>query len=244
MNKKINIIIALAFIALIPSCTMKKEYVYKVAKANRPFEINALWDKDPWKKIKAVEIKNYMGDIPEFHPKTQAKMCYTDKDIFLIFHVDDKYIRCITNEINGPVWEDSTVEFFFAPDTEVPLKYFNLEINCGGTFLFFYNIIPRKERVPVSSDDQLKIEIAHSLPKLVDPEITEQIAWTIECRIPLDVLRKYSNVTTPAKGVKWKANFYKIAVITSNPHYITWSVVENDKPDFHLPAFFGDLIFD
>lgn len=222
---------------------MKNDYIHEVPKINAPIKVDAKWGKDPWKNIPALEIKNYMGDIPKFHPDTQAKICYTESDIFLIYRVKDKYVRCITNEINGPVWEDSAVEFFFAPDSEAPLKYFNLEINCGGTHLFFYNVVPRKDRVAISDEDQKKIEIAHSLPKLVDPEITEEITWTIECKIPLELLKKYSKITTPSKDVKWKANFYKIAVITSNPHYITWSVVENEKPDFHLPEFFGDLIF-
>jgi len=92
-------------------------------------------------------------------------------------------------------------------------------------------------------EDIKKIEIAHSLPQIVDPEITEPVTWTLEYRIPLVMLEKYSNVTRPKQGVVWKANFYKIAEKTSNPHYITWSVIENDKPNFHLPKFFGTLKF-
>ena len=223
---------------------MEKENVYRVKKLNQPVTIDAVWDKHPWNQIEALEIKNYMGDIPSFRPRTQAKMAYDKENLFLIFRVDDRYVRCITDVINGPVWEDSAVEFFFATDTDVPLQYFNLEVNCGGTHLFYYNVIPRKERVTIADEDQQRIKIAHTLPKIVDPEITEPVTWIIECKIPVDVLRKYSNVTTPASGVVWKANFYKIAVITSNPHFITWSLIEIDKPDFHKPEFFGDMIFD
>ena len=58
------------------------------------------------------------------------------------------------------------------------------------------------------------------------------------------MLEKYSVITHPKSGVVWKANFYKIAENSTNPHYITWSVVENDKPDFHKPEFFGKIIFE
>jgi len=223
---------------------MKRQSVYNVKKLKYPVKIDADWDKPQWKSIEALELNNYMGDKPAFSPTVQAKMMYDDKNIYVIFHVMDRYVRCITKDINGPVWEDSAVEFFFAPDTSLPLRYFNLEVNCGGTPLMHYNIIPRKEVENLKIEDIEKIEIAHSLPQIVDPEIKEQVTWTLEYRIPIDILRKHSNVTQPKPGIIWKANFYKIADKTSNPHYLTWSIVDNNKPDFHLPQFFGILKFE
>lgn len=93
-------------------------------------------------------------------------------------------------------------------------------------------------------EEEIKsIEIAHSLPRVVDPEMKEPVIWTIECRISLDMLKKYSNVSHPAPGVQWKGNFYKTGSKTSNPNYMTWSVVDNEVPNFHLPQFFGTLVF-
>jgi hypothetical protein len=223
---------------------VKGQSVYKVDKLIQSMNIDANWDKPQWQKIEAIDIKNYMGELSAFKPAVQAKMMYSNENIYIIFRVSDQYVYCITKNINGPVWEDSAVEFFFAPDTSLPLSYFNLEINCGGTPLMHYNLIPRKEFKKISIEDIEKIEIAHSLPKIVDPEITEPVTWTIEYRIPIDVLRKYSNVTQPKPGIIWRANFYKIADKTSNPHYLTWSKVDNDKPNFHLPQFFGILKFE
>jgi hypothetical protein len=222
---------------------MKKESVYQVEKLKQPMKIDAAWDKPEWKNIKAVDITNYMGAVPGFKPEAQAKMMYDDKNVYVIFHVKDRYVRCLTKEINGPVWEDGAVEFFFAPDAAKPLLYFNLETNCGGTPLMHFNIVPRQESKQLSKDDIRQIEIAHTLPQIIDPEMKEPVTWTLEYRIPLAMLEKYSAVTRPARGVEWRANFYKIAENNSNHHYITWSVVQNDKPDFHKPEFFGKLIF-
>ncbi len=52
------------------------------------------------------------------------------------------------------------------------------------------------------------------------------------------VFEKYAGPAYPEPGVIWKANFYKIAENSSNPHYITWSIVDNPVHDFHLPQFF------
>ncbi len=218
--------------------------VYHVGRLSKPMKIDANWQKPQWKKAKAAVISNYMGEIPGFRPEATVKMLYDDDNIYVIFYVKDRYVRCITDKINGPVWQDSAVEFFFSPDPEQPLLYFNLETNCGGTPLLHYNTVPRKESKRLQEDDIRQIEIASTLPKIIDPEISNPVEWTLEYRIPLALLEKYAKIARPSKGIEWGANFYKIAENSSNPHYITWSRIENIKPDFHRPQFFGRLIFD
>jgi len=221
-----------------------KASVYIVSRLDLHMIIDGNWDKSQWQNIQVIDIINYMGSMPGFRPQVQAKMMYDENNIYVIFHVQDRYVRCLTKETNGPVWEDAAVEFFFAPDSSLPLLYFNLETNCGGTPLMHYNLVPRKESKELEVEDIKKIEIAHSLPQIIDPEMSDPVTWTLEYRIPLAMLEKYSLVTHPEKGVEWRANFYKIAENNSNPHYITWAVVENSKPDFHLPQFFGKLKFE
>lgn len=214
-------------------------YVYQVYRLKEPINIDGIWNKPQWHNIKAVDIENYMGDMPKFRPSTQAKLMYNDENLYLIFRVHDRYVRCVTKNYNGPVFEDACVEFFFSPDIKFPNEYFDLEINCGGIPLFCYAPITKMFTV----EDIKKIEIAHSLPQKVDPEISGPITWTIECKIPLIILEKYSNIIHPNAGVSWKANFFKTASKGSNPHYLTWAVVKSDKPNFHLPQFFGTLEF-
>jgi len=138
---------------------------------------------------------------------------------------------------------DSCVEFFFAPDPAKPLCYFNLEINAGGTPLIFYITKPMSGLTKLLPEEISQIEIAHSMPRIVYPEIEEPVTWTIECRIPFSILEKYTAVTRPASGVLWKANFYKTGSRTSSPNYLTWSPVDFERPNFHLPQFFGDIQF-
>ena len=240
--------LTMILIIIISSFSLRSESaepsVYKVSRLKNPMKIDANWDKKEWKNIKTIEITNYMGTIPAFKPLAKARMMYDKENVYVIFQVQDRYVRCLTNTINGPVYKDSAVEFFFAPDRYAPMKYFNLETNCGGTPLLFYNLIPRKDSKRLNNEDIKKVEIATSLPKLIDPEISEPVTWTIEYKIPLALLEKYANITRPEKGVEWRANFYKIAENSSNPHYITWSVVKLEKPNFHAPEFFGKLVFE
>jgi hypothetical protein len=214
--------------------------VYKVKRLKRAMKVDANWNKPQWRNAKAISITNFIRDVPAFKPAVEAKMTYDDKNVYVIFRVQDRYVRSITTEPMGPVWKDAAVEFFFSPDTTKPETFFNLEMNCGGTALLGYR---SKEQKP-TADDVKMIEIAHSLPVKVDPEITDAVTWTIECRIPFTVMQKFSNVTVPKKGVAWRANFYKIAENNSNPHHMAWAAITAPRPNFHMPQFFGTVQFE
>lgn len=223
--------------------TTKKEALYAVARAKKDMVINADWNKEEWKNVETIKVEKHMGDIPSFVPVVEARMMYNEKNLYVIFRVKDRFVQSTVTKFNGPVSENSCVEFFFSPDVKNPLHYFNLEINAGGTPLIFFITKPWTGYHELKDDDIRQIEIAHSLPAVVDPEIKEDVTWTIEYRIPVAMLQKYSAITTPAPGVKWKGNFYKTGSKTSNPNYMTWALVEHPVPNFHLPQFFGTLVF-
>jgi hypothetical protein len=216
---------------------------YMVKSVDQPITVDGNWDKAAWKEVEAASIALHMGPDPGFTPKAQVKLRYDKDNIYGIFKVEDRYVKCQVQEVNGSVSGDSCVEFFFAPDTAAPLKYFNLEINCSGVPLFHYVTSPRKEYTVLKPEEISQIEIAHTMPDKVDPEITEPVTWFIEFRLPITMLKEHRNITNPAPGVTWKANFYKTASTTSNPHYYTWNEVINHRPDFHLPKYFGKIIF-
>jgi len=217
---------------------------YTVSKLIQSMKIDGDWNKPQWLNAKGINIKNRMGDKPFFEPSVQAKMLYDNENVYVIFRVKDRYVRCLVTDYNGPVYEEPAVEFFFSPDPELPDRYFNLEINCGGTPLMHYNDFAAKTHNPIELEDIKKVEIAHSLPQVVDPEITKPVTWTIEYKIPLAMLEKYSKIIYPKPGIEWRANFYNIAEKGTNIHFYTWSVVDNPVPNFHLPRFFGIIKFE
>ncbi len=228
---------------LLFGCNNKSNMMtYQVKKIKNPIRPDAVWDKRPWKEIKPLTLTNYMGKKPEHFPKTQAKVAYDDEALYVIFRVEDQYVRSVRTKNQDAVYRDSAVEFFFSPEGDP--GYFNLEMNCGGTFLFHHQIARGESVSKVDEQDLAKIEVAHSLPEVVDPEIEEPVTWTVEYRIPFSMLKKYADFKTPQPGTVWRANFYKIGDETSHPHWITWSPVDRPQPDFHQPEYFGEIIFE
>lgn len=216
---------------------------YQTPKMAPPFQPDGDWNKPQWQRVLPGELKNFMGERPRHFPKTQFKIGYDDESIYVIFRVEDRYVRAAVKQaFQGDVYRDSCVEFFFTPNSTPDTGYFNLEMNCGGALLLHWQTKPRQGR-EISTADCARIAVFHSMPRIVTPEIAEPTTWTVEYRLPISILKNYAQVTTPAPGASWFANFYKCADDTSHPHWLTWAPVELPEPDFHQPDWFGILEF-
>ncbi len=235
--------VALSLLICTPAST-QTDHVYQVRRLPADFDVDGQWDKDEWSNHPIALIANYMGDRPEHFPAVEARIGYTDRAIYVIFRVEDRYVRAVSRKHQDGVYKDSCVEFFFSPETHSDNGYFNLEMNCGGTMLFHHQIKPRGDRALLVDADLALVQVASSLPRIVEPEIQKDTIWTVEYSIPFDMLQRYRAMEAPEPGTIWRANLYKCADDTSHPHWLTWAPVGRPRPDFHVPEFFGHLVFE
>lgn len=87
--------------------------------------------------------------------------------------------------------------------------YFNLEMNCGGTFLLGYAEMQpdgekKSERVPWRRALE---EIYHSMPEKVNPEIAEPTEWRVKYFVPFAVARNLSVRWEMSLGRRGAATF-------------------------------------
>lgn len=195
-----------------------------------------------WTDVEEGFIDSYRWPLVEgYRPTTAFRIRWDDEYISLRYRVLERYVRCVETRYGGTVWRDSCVEFFFSPGTP---GYFNLEVNCGGTYLFAYQTARDENRVLLPEREASRIKVLTSLPKLLEPEVESEIPWQAECHIPYSLLESVAPIVRPAPGAVWRANLYKCAEANSHPHHGSWSPIETPKPDFHQPAYFGDLRFE
>jgi hypothetical protein len=147
-----------------------------------------------------------------------------------------------------PVCRDSCVEFFVQPRADK--GYFNIEFNCGGTLLLYYIEDPTRtpggqgefaKMTPVARELAETIEVAHSLPNVVEPEIAEPTTWLLQYAAPLSLFEAYVGPLGSVSGHKWQGNFYKCADKSSHPHWASWAPL--DAVNFHLPRCFAPIYF-
>ena len=218
--------------------------IYRVSKTQNPVIIDSDWDKSVWSNVEPAELGYYMGKQPAHQPRVQFKLLYDDSNIYVIFKVDDQYIRAARQDYQSDVCKDSCVEFFFTPGSDISRGYFNIETNCISAMLLNHQKARATGQICISLDDCRKIEISSTFSVPSEREIQRKMTWVLEYRFPLSVMESYAEVEKPAAGIEWLCNFYKCGDETSRPHWLTWSKVDLPRPDFHQPEFFGKLIFD
>ena len=220
---------------------------YTIRKTVSAPALDAGWESADWQGADIVKIENFRPESSDHRPVVQAKVLHDNEFIYILFDVQDKYVRCVHTGYQSSVCRDSCVEFFCQPAGCV--DYLNFEFACGGSFLIHHVTDPTrtdkgfKDAEKLNLEDAGQIRVHTTMPFVVEPEITEDTHWNLASRIPLSLFTKYCKEPKgDVSGSTWRANFYKCADATSHPHWASWQPVE--VLNFHLPQCFGEVVFE
>ena len=185
----------------------------------------------------AIDIMPWLHESER--PVVHVAITHDATHIYLKYTVQENCIIAKTTANNGPVWQDSCVEFFIMPSDDG--IFYNFEFNCIGAKLLYAGK-SRNHRTPAQDETINKIIIESTLGSKPFEEKTGYFDWTLTAMIPLNCFFEHS--ITNLRGLKGKANFYKCGDGLSKPHYLAWNDIKTPKPDFHTPQYFGEIEFE
>ncbi len=180
-----------------------------------------------------IDKVNWPEQFP-YCPQTAVEITNDHEFLFLKYIVKGEQLRAATIEDQGPVWEDSCVEFF----CQVPGEpyYYNFETNCIGAMVASRRRGREEDVQPFSPDEMALIERKCTFLRQPIAEKDGLFEWTVELKIPLFLIFRNKEMAFP---LTLRANFYKCADMTKRPHYVSWQPIYLPKPNFHCPEFFG-----
>ena len=173
-----------------------------------------------------------------YKPKAEFRLACTDEALLLHYRVEEDSIRALCAEDNGRVWTDSCVEMFLSPRPDDG-SYYNLECNCIGTVLLGYHD-GRGNKLHASADLMAGISRWSSLGRLPFAERKADGPWQVALVVPLTSYWMECDEWF-GEGAVIRGNFYKCGDELSKPHFLSWAPIVWEKPNFHLPQFFGQL---
>lgn len=186
----------------------------------------------------AAFSKTVLSELPwaaeyPYKPEVTLYAAHSSDAVLLRFEVKEDNVKAVCVSDNGPVWEDSCVEFFVkTPDSPY---YFNFETNCIGTGLAAKRT-SRKDCTHFTAAMMERILRKSSLPAV--PVNDGKGGWTLELTVPFSVL------DCGDRPGRLLANFYKCGDKTAQPHFLSWAPIDTPSPDFHRPEFFGELLLE
>lgn len=188
--------------------------------------------------LQTIDLMNW-NDF-QYLPEVKFRIAHSNNQIWLKYYVNEKSILAEVAETNGGVANDSCVEFFFDPQSDG--NYYNFEFSCIGVTHLAYGP-GRKDRVFIKSEIiDKEVKVNSSLGSMPFSEKTGDYTWEMTVIIPGSSLTYDSDIQL--KGLSTKANFYKCGNKTAEAHYVSWNSVLTERPDFHRPEYFGNLIFE
>jgi hypothetical protein len=183
-----------------------------------------------------IDMLNWPTKFP-YKPSCQFKIARSTCSLFIHFKIFEGNIRALYTNDYESVWEDSCVEFFCKlPEQNT---YFNFEFNCIGTCLATVREGRDLNVNPLSKEKMNSIKRYASLGNSSFEEKKGYFEWELTVEIPFDVI----DIQCDKLPEVLMANFYKCGDGTSIPHYISWSYISTETPDFHQPSYFGIIYF-
>lgn len=173
-------------------------------------------------------------DVYNYAPDAQFAIAHSQSHIYVKFFVVGEDLRAVNDKNLSPVAQDSCVEFFL----QVPgsPEYWNFEFNCIGTVNASHRV-ERSNAIRLNDEEIATIGRFSSCGELPFEEKNGIHEWTLTIAIPFTLIGiDVNNLPTHIMG-----NLYKCADKTAHPHYLSWSPIPIEKPNFHVPQYFGTL---
>lgn len=185
----------------------------------------------------AIACNSWAVAFP-YAPDVSFRMFHTGSELVVRYDVSECCTMARVTHDFGRIWTDSCVELFVALDDS---GYYNFEITCIGRMLLSF----RKVRPNPIDAPQPVVDTVRRYPSLGCEPFEERVGdnrWSLTAVIPATALFRHD--VKSWSGLSVRMNLYKCGDDLSKPHFLSWQPIENPKPDFHLPQFFGEVRFE
>ena len=182
---------------------------------------NPAWDSAQWVLLPRNDSSGVMY-------KTEAKLLYSAKGIYVLMRCEDYKISASIRQDHADLYKEDVAEIFFWTSEEYPI-YFEYEIsplnyelvlmvpNFGGRFLGW---LPWHYSGDRTTEHATTIQTGERGVS----------GWTAEFFIPFELLKPLRNVP-PTAGTEWRMNMYRIDYDYGSAEW-AWQPVQETFHDF------------
>lgn len=220
----------------------------------------------------ALELSNFTistgsGAKPTY--STTVYICYRPdsstgkaKSILVEYKLTDNNSSSQYYNCNDPLYEEDAVEMFIVPyynnstskdesnDDEsyyggdsYPEKYIEIELNpnsCDGA-LFVSEITNTCDDCSCISGNELDCT-SDGIVSYNSSVSNDKSSWEADIEIDIDFI--VDNTGNSGNTSYFRANFFRIDILSTGEEYIAWNPTGKNPPCFHVPSAFGYFMFE
>lgn len=205
----------------------------QIARIDREIDINEL-DDHLWEGAEAVKIASYWSC--EAAPEGRhfvARLLWSPTTLYVRFDAEQHAPLVVsdrpdTTQKTLGLWDRDVCEIFIAPDPSRRERYFEFEVAPTGEWVDLALEIDAGER---------KTDTSYSSGMRAASSVSgDRVVMAIA--IPWSAFG-----TVPRKGDIWAGNLFRCVGTGHDRGYLAWQPTLTEKPNFHVPERFGQLIF-
>lgn len=200
------------------------------------YSVKRITGKEQIETCEKFMVDHYMWDSTR-EPKVYGWMGYLEGEgLFVKMVCEETNPRRVFKLHTDPVYQDSTMEAFLAfPEGEISndCMYTNFEINSNGAMLANFGRGWNRQYI---SKEQYEMTGVHAQ--------IEEDKWYWEVLFPESYLKEICDFESVKEGKAFYCNFYKICESPEDLHFGSYSPIESEKPNFHLPVCFAQAVIE
>ena len=184
-----------------------------------------------WSSLELFEIGQYpwLERYP-YRCNAEARLGISDEGLMALMYAFEDPIIARETRWGGDVYLDSCLELFIMPFPGESKEDLNIEINPEGV-----------AHVGCGEGREGRYVHRQAVEGMdIHPFRTNGL-WGVSFCMPNSLVIEHFGRPFKPSGLM-KGNFYKCSGPLLHEHYGCWNHVGTEKPDFHRPEYFGDLI--
>ena len=207
---------------------------YTIKRSTEKIVLDGILDEGDWAVAEPVGEFHFPWWEEGEKEQTEVKMFWDNTFLYVSFKCEDRHIRADHYNTNARTYNDDCVELFWNPNPQEQKEdYYQFEINCIGNLLSVRKSNRRTIMLPY---------ITQTIQGTVNDDTDMDTGWIIEMAVRFSEYPELSERETPLPGDMWRVGLNRCGGVT-NAQYSQWSPSQTDRPNFHKPDDFGEIIF-
>ncbi|MGI9549587.1 MAG: carbohydrate-binding family 9-like protein, partial [Aurantibacter sp.] len=145
--------------------SLGEQPVFKVSKTTVPISVDGKMNEDSWQKTEARNLDYfYRIDKPTDQQQTAFRMLWDEKNLYLFFQMEDKYLTVRETKRDGEPYLDDCAEIFLITAPDSLDTHFGYELNlnkASNDFIYFNDYYGGKDVVYRSFNPDFGVEVTY-----------------------------------------------------------------------------------
>lgn len=182
-----------------------EQTVFKVIKTDQPIVVDGKMTESIWGKAESRNLDHfYKINVPSDKQQTTFRMCWDDKNLYVFFHFEDKFITAREKNRDSQPYLDDCGEIFLIPVPDSLDTHFGFELNvykASNDFVYFNNYFKGKDYVLRAFNPVFEVETSYE--GTINDNSDEDKSWSLEMAIPFSNFYAVQSIFPVGIGSRW-----------------------------------------